>query len=71
MIIKLKEKKKTKSIKGGDQSVYGSFFFNAQHILLSNNWGMWWICAASDGNDDDNIVDDGWKSEFDDTFIVE
>ncbi len=46
-------------------------FFNAQKILLSNNWGMWWIGAAADGNDDDKIVDDGWKSEFDDIFIVD
>jgi hypothetical protein len=32
---------------------------------------MWWIGDAADGNDDDKIVDDGWKSEFDDILIVE
>ncbi len=32
---------------------------------------MWWIGAAADGNDDDKIVDDGWKGEFDDIFIVD
>jgi hypothetical protein len=30
---------------------------------------MWWIGDAADGNDDDKIVDDGWKSEFDDAFV--
>ncbi len=32
---------------------------------------MWWIGAAADGNDDDKVVDGGWKSEFDDIFIVD
>ncbi len=67
MIINARTKK---SIKGSDWSVY-VIFLNAQTILLSNNWGMWWIGDAADGNDDDKIVDDGWKSEFDDILIVE
>jgi hypothetical protein len=36
---------------------------------------MWWIGETADGNDDDIIVDNGWKSEFDDSdddiFIVD
>jgi hypothetical protein len=32
---------------------------------------MWWIGADDDGNDDDKIVADGWKSEFDDIFIFD
>ncbi len=63
--------RRRKSIKGSDRSVY-DIFLNAQHILLSNNWGMWWIgAAAADGNDDDKIIDNGWKCEFDDIFIVD
>jgi hypothetical protein len=45
--------------------VYHTMWRLFNKILLSNNWGIWWICDADDGNDDDDD-DDCWSSEFDD-----